>query len=366
MKILHINKYYAPYIGGIERVVQDIAEGLQKKGFENEVLVCGEKNAVDSVHGVTIYRTKTFITLFRMPISFEFFKIFRARVMSADVIFLHHPFPLALLAYAFFGRSRKLVVWYHSDIVRQRCIGFLIQPLIRYILRMAHTIFVSNKNIIEHSPMLKAFRSQCIVAPFGIDIAQFKKTREIEKEAANIRKQYPTPVVLAVGRCVYYKGFEYLIRAMKGIRATLLIVGSGPREELLKRLAHFLRLKNIIFIPHVQSLIPYYYASDIFVLPSCERSEAFGIVQLEAMACGLPVINTALPTGVPEVSINGETGITVPPKDSEHLHGAIQHLIHDDKLRMRYAEQALKRVQQFSRERFIEKIFRVLVAEKPV
>ena len=358
MKILHVNKFYTPVLGGIERVVQDIAEGLEKKGYTNEVLACGGKwrGGVEDINGIRVYRAGRVGMLLGMPISLSFFSLFRKRVKEADAVFLHHPFPLAFLAHLFFGRSKKLFVWYHSDIVRQRISGLLIRPMIHKVLRRANKIFVASNNLLGHSSMLRGIREKCVVIPFGIDLTKFEDTDAIRNEARAIHSRYGTPLILSVGRPVYYKGFEYLIHAMQGVDAKLLIIGSGPLERQLKNLARELKLsESVFFLPHVPSLLPYYYACDFFVLPSCEASEAFGIVQLEAMACGRTVINTNLRTGVPEVNIDGETGITVPPKDSHTLHDAILKLIGDRKLCERFSMRARERVEErFRMEKFID------------
>ena len=133
-----------------------------------------------------------------------------------------------------------------------------------------------------------------------------------------------------------YKGFKYLItaladraladreldghRALDGHQAKLLLIGTGPEKSSLKKLAKKLGVTDkIFFLDPVPDLKPYYLAADLFVFPSCEPNEAFGLVQLEAMAYGKPVINTYLKTAVEEVSLNGLTGLTVPPKDPAAL-----------------------------------------------
>lgn len=353
MKILHVNKLYSPWIGGVEKVVQNIAEGLD--GFENEVLVCQPKGkrVVDGVNGVAVYRAASFGILWGMPLSLDFFRLFRERVRDADLVFLHHPFPLGFCAYLLFGKNKPLAVWYHSDIVRQKITGFLFKPFLNSVLKRAKIIFASSDKL--------AAGYNAKVIPFGIDIEAFAKNAAVEREAEKIRERFGAPVVLSVGRLVYYKGFEYLIRAIKNAEARLLIVGSGPLKGELLELADALGIKERVRItPPVHGrggLAPYYYACDIFVLPSVERSEAFGIVQVEAMACGKPVINTDLPTGVPEVSVGGETGLTVPPKDAAALAKAVNTLLTDAALRKKMGAAARLRAEKvFSKKRFIEAI----------
>jgi glycosyltransferase involved in cell wall biosynthesis len=152
--------------------------------------------------------------------------------------------------------------------------------------------------------------------------------------------------VLSAGRLVYYKGLEYLIRAMDRVDATLLIVGDGPLRPRLEREAGASPLvrRRVRFLGRVEDLTPFYHASDVFALPSIGRSEGFGIVQLEAMACGKPVVNTRLQSGVPYVSIDGLTGITVAPRRPNELADALNRLLYDPQLRQKYGRAALHRV----------------------
>ena len=153
--------------------------------------------------------------------------------------------------------------------------------------------------------------------------------------------------MLAVGRLVYYKGLQILDSRDEGIDATLVMVGDGPLRPKLQQQARELGVADrVYFLGEMQNrqITPYYYASDVFILPSVARSEAFGIVQLEAMACGRPVVNTHLATGVPFVSIDGETGITVPPGSPEALAAAVNRLLGDPALRAAYGRAAAHRV----------------------
>jgi rhamnosyl/mannosyltransferase len=289
-----------------------------------------------------------------MPISLDFFRLFRAHAKDSDVIILHHPFPLAFVAYWLFGRKQRVVVWYHSDIVRQRLLKIPFMPFIRFALGHADVICVSNNALIKNSTVLRDFSGKCRVVNFGIDVARFQETDNVRQKAEEIRKRYGAPLVLSVGRLVYYKGFLYLIAAMKDISAHLLIVGSGPLKNILQNEIDELGIAaKVHIIDSVDDLVPYYHACDIFALPSCEPSEAFGIVQVEAMACGKPVINTDLPTGVPEVSVDGVTGRTVSIRDASALTTALREILSDKEEYLRFSKNALAEVaKRFTKERF--------------
>ncbi len=367
MRILQVNKLYHPWIGGIETVAQDIAEGLNgREGVTVTNLVCQSRGAraVEQVNGVTTWRAASWGIVSGMPVSLDFFGLFRKLAADADVIVLHHPFPLAFVAYRLFGRGKTLVVWYHSDIVRQRLAKVPFMPFIRHALRRAASVCVSNHAIIAHSPELqrRGIAEKCRVVYFGIDPARFRETPAIAARAEAVRKEYGAPLILAVGRLIYYKGFLYLIAAMKDVAAHLVIVGSGPMKAALAHEIRELGIGDRVHITGpVDDLVPYYHACDIFAFPSTESSEVFGIVQLEAMACGKPVVNTALPTGVPEVSVDGVTGITVPPRDAQALAAALNVLLSDKEKYGKFSAQARRAVaERFTKRKFVEEMKEIL------
>lgn len=351
-------------------MAKDLAEGLNgKDNIEMEILACqsGGKGGVETINGIKVYRASSLGMLFRMPISFEFFGMYRKLVKETDLVILHHPFPLSFLAYSIFAK-KKLVVWYHSDIVKQKLAGFLIEPLINYILKKANFIFVSNKTIISESKFLNPLASKCKIIPYGINLAEYGLTPQVEEKSKQIKNNYGVPLILSVGRLVYYKGFKYLIEAMAEVEGRLLIIGDGPLKEELNEQIKDSGLENkVCIIDPVKDLIPYYYACDLFVLSSVANSEVFGLVQMEAMACSKPVINTDLPTGVPEVSLDGETGFTVEPKNSKALAYAINKIISDSDLKLKFSQAAKRRVEEFfKQEKFLEankKYFEEIIKE---
>ncbi len=359
MKIFQVNKFYYPWIGGVESVVQQIAEGLNKKNnYQVDVLVCQPrgKKAVENINGVNIFRASSFGVLLGMPISFNFFKIYKKIFKNYDAIFLHYPFPLSFLAYFLFSPRKNLFIWYHSDIVRQKFFEFFLRPFHLFAFKKAQKIFVSNPNLISNSNYLKKFKEKCVVIPFGIDIKN-ELTEKIKEESLEIKNKFGNPLILSVGRLVYYKGFEYLIKAAKNVDAKFLIIGNGPLELELKSLIKKLKLENKVFIiPSVKNLVPYYYACDIFVLPSIFKSETFGIVLLEAMACGKPVISTDLDTGTSWINIDKETGFVVEPKNSKELAEKIDMLLKDEELYQKYRNNSLKRAMDLSIDAFVDKL----------
>ena len=354
MRVLQVNKAYPAPRAGIEVVVQDLAEDLVRLGDRSAALVASRTPSVSTEHGVEVTRSFSFGTLLRMPVAPSMILDLYRLSKDADVILLHHPFPLGFLAYLLAGRGKPMAVWYHADITRQRVTGFLLRPLIRECLRRAKVILAASEAL-TRTALVSPYREKCRVVPFGIDGAWAAEDDAITQEAAALRAAHPGKLVLSFGRLVSYKGLPYLLRAMASVPdATLLLVGDGPDEAELRALAEELAIGDrVAFMPGPPDARPYFLACDIFVLPSVTPAEAFAVTQLEAMAYGKPVINTSLPTGVPEVSLDGETGITVPPRDEQALSAAISTLLEDDALRARYGAAAKARVAaRFTKEGF--------------
>jgi rhamnosyl/mannosyltransferase len=359
MRILQVVKLYYPWIGGVEKVVQQIVEGLNgKDGFEIEVLCCAheKKGKEEKINGVKIHRASSFGIFWGMPISFDFFRLFKKLSKKVDIIDFHHPFPLGDLGIFLFRPKARLIVHYHSDIVRQRIFNFFYKPLIFNTLKKAKKIIVSNPNLIESSSYLQKFKEKCEVISFGVNLEKFKKF-DLEK-VRKIKEKYGD-FVLFVGRLNYYKGLHYLIDAMKGVKANLVIVGEGPEKSNLLSHISNLKLENKIFLLPFQpeeELVNYYRACSVFVLPSIFKSEAFGLVLIEAMACGKPMISTELGTGTSFVNRNGVTGFVVPPRDSGALAEAINKILSDKELAQKFGKNAENLViEKFSLQKMIEK-----------
>ena len=363
MKILSISKLYSPWIGGVEKVAQQITEGLNgKDDLEIEVLCCQPKGRrkIEEINGVKVHKASSCGIFWGLPFSLDFFRLFKKLIKKVGVIALHHPFPLANLAIFLFSPKKKLIVHYHSDIVRQKILSFFYKPLISDALKKAEKIIVSNPNLIKSSPYLQKFQGKCKMVPFGVDLLKFEKFNE--REIGNLKEKYGN-FVLFVGRLNYYKGLEYLIEAMKDIEAKLVIIGDGSLKERLEDKLGELAIKNKVFLlPALtgEKLINFYKACTVFVLPSIFRSEAFGIVLIEAMAAGKPVVSTEVGTGTSFVNQNRVTGFVVSPKDSQALAQAIKKILGNKKLAQEFGQNALKRAREkFSLEKMLEEISRV-------
>jgi len=224
-----------------------------------------------------------------------------------------------------------------------------------HILRKVDRILVTSPNYQESSEVLRGLRDKCAVIPFGIDQTRF---RTVSSESVErVRTLYgPGPWVLFVGVLRYYKGLNYLLEAIASVHARLLIVGDGPEGPALRQTAEGLGLgEKVVFVGAVpdSDLPAYYGAASVFCLPSSERSEAFGLVQLEALASGVPIVSTELGTGTSYVNSDGESGLVVPPRDASSLAGALERLVQDNALRQRLSAGARERAEFFTAARML-------------
>lgn len=363
LKIVQLNKYYAPHRGGVETVVENIAEGLRDR-TEMSVLVCGARGQREDVRqdGVHLHRSKPLCKVGPMPVSFSYLRDVRRALKNADAVLLHMPFPWGDLALRLSGYRGRVLLWWHSDVVRQKKLLTLYRPLMNWTLRRADRILVATSGHIDGSVFLPPYREKCTVIPYGVEEDWYRAGKE--------RTQTPHsgPVeFLFVGRMVYYKGCEVLLRAfaaMEDKACRLRMVGQFTSlTDELRRLACELGVADRVTfeddLPE-EALMERFAACDVFVLPSVYRSEAFGLVQLQALAFGKSVINTNLPGGAPLVSRSGETGITVEPNDARSLAAAMDTLARDGALRARYGAAALSRIEDFRMEKMNAQLLRTL------
>lgn len=363
LKVLQIGKFYFPFLGGTECHLHTLVNSLDKNGINCDALVSNTnfKTEIIPQNGSKIFRLANIATVFSQPLTLTM--PLWLRNLKCDILHFHMPNIISMLSYLLVKPKGKLVVTYHSDIVRQRFLLPLFKPFIEKFLKLADVIIPTSSIQLENSKILKKFKDKCVVIPYGIDLDKFLFTDEVAKKTDLIRECYKNPIILFVGRLVYYKGLEYLLQAMKEIDATLLIVGDGPLKNKLKTLADkFSVLDKIFWLGSIdnENIAAYYYASDVVVLPSSNRAESFGIVQLEAHACARPVVSTDLPTGIKYVNINEKTGLIVPPKDAKKLAEAINKLLSSKNLRSFYGENGKTRVkEEFSDEKMSKNILKI-------
>ena len=362
MRILQVSKAYPPWVGGIETHLQALSEGLATRGHQVEVLVCNTKpwTSVEKKENLNITRLASMGTYFSMPLAPTFRFKLKNLVEVADILHIHVPYPMGVLAILKIQPSCPIVVTWHSDIVRQEWALKWYQPRLDQFLERVDRIFPTSPRMIEFSPNLSRYAEKCRVVHLGVDPSRFDLKEEQKSLIKKIREQYGEKIVLFVGRLIGYKGVDYLIKAMLAVEGKLLIVGVGKMEDSLRELTKKMKLEHkVFFLGHVpdEELAAYYHASNVFVLPSIGVNETLGVVQLEAMASGLPVVSTNLPTGVPYLNKHNVTGIIVQPKETAPLANAIQDILNHPQKAKAMGEKGLERIKkEFSNTFMIDKV----------
>jgi glycosyltransferase involved in cell wall biosynthesis len=350
MKVCLVSKHFIPYVGGLEVRVLGLARWLAGKGDSVIVLTSHERGTKSSevIDGVVVRRSTVvldvFNALFTPGILFDLIR------EEYDVIDVNLPDPVNSI-FAYFAsvlRRKPLFVTYHADIIREGIIympfKLVYAPLEWLVLKRARKIFVTSPNYASSSLSLKGFLSKTVVAPSFVEFGRY--SRRTTKTDVRKTLSLGGKMVLFVGRLVAYKGVEYLLDAAAEVPdASFVIVGDGVLSDGLRQKAKELNLNNVVFAGHVSDddLPDYYLACDVFVLPSVTRQEAFGLVLVEAMAFGKPVISTNF-SGMPYVV--GDAGLLVEPRNPKALAEAVRKIISDPELAVKLGANGKKRVEE--------------------
>ena len=354
MKVLFVTKYYPPDEGGIERYSHLLCTGLATRGVEIEVIATArgqQRSQKEVLEGVTVWRMGRLFEFSGVSFAPALPLLMRRLANRFDLIHLNFPNPWAELPFLTFCRDKRSVLTYHSDVLRQRGLLGLYRPVVHCLLQRMTTIIATSPNYIESSPFLSCYRQRCQVIPLPVDTGALQQVEPAEIEAAQAKFG---PFVLFVGRLVYYKGVNHCIEAigrLQGIR--LVVVGQGPLGQAYRnQVARMGLAERVVFLGKVddQRLKALYHASLCLVLPSVVRTEAFGMVLAEAMACGKPVISTELSTGTSFINQDGETGFVVPPGNAPVLAEKIERLVRDVALREAMGGRARARVEELCRK----------------
>jgi rhamnosyl/mannosyltransferase len=356
VRVIHLGKFYPLVPGGMERVLQGLCEGERALGIDSRALVVstGRETVSETVNGVPVQRASSWLRVGSVWLS-PMLVWLLART-GGDVLVLHEPNPMALLAYAIARPRRRLIVWYHSEVVRPRWrYNAFYHPFVSIALRRASRIVVSSPALKQHADALAGYQDRVAIVPFGLPNPAIDGARD--SSIAAVRERWRGPLVLFVGRLVSYKGLDVLLRAMTHVAGALVVVGDGPLRASLTDQASSLGITDRVFFLGTLSedtLARWYQHCDLLVLPSTTRAEAFGLVQLEAMARGKPVVSTRLESGVPWVNQDGTTGFTVPPGSADALRNAIVQILETPGLRERMGRAARGRfLQLFTQERMV-------------
>lgn len=375
-RICHLAKYYPPMPGGIETHVQTLARAQASFGAEVSVLCVNGfdekrrpalrtntvKQLDNNVQVVSLGRLSSFARFDLCPESIG--KLRQIVNESYSIIHLHTPNPIMLIALMMIRPRIPLVVTHHSDIVKQRVLKYVLHPIEHIVYSKAARILTSSPNYAKGSDVLKCYKNQLQVMPFGLELSTYTQpSQKALSYSHSLQVRHGAPIWLTVGRLVYYKALHIAIEALAFVPGTLIIIGTGPLEKELKTLAKQLGLyERIIWHGHASTdeLIGAYHAATALWFPSNVRSEGFGLVQVEAMATGCPVINTDIAhSGVSWVSRHEKEGLTVPPNDSLALAQASKRLLHEPELRNRLATASRKRACEFDHMVMAQRSFEI-------
>jgi len=330
MRVLHVYKTYFPdSLGGVEQVIKEVILSTSAHGVESSVLSLSLQR-VDptiTVYGHPVHRCKSTIDVASTPMAISVFKRFSKLAKKADIIHYHFPWPFADLLHFACRINKPSVVTYHSDIVKQKRLLKLYQPLCKKFLTSVDSIVATSPNYFSTSETLQSFPDKTRVIPIGLDKSYYSSSSELLK--SQWKRRFPDKFFLFVGVFRYYKGLHILIEAAEDVDTPIVIVGSGPIEHELKTHAAKLGLTNIHFLGSIShedkvALLELSYA---IVFPSHLRAEAFGISLLEGAMFGKPMISSEIGTGTTYINIDQETGLVITPNDPKGLAKAMNALV---------------------------------------
>lgn len=358
MRVLQFGRFWNEQHGGLERHVSLLSKGLAAQGIDvvNLVATVGQHGHDETDGRYRLIQARSFGMAYGTALAPAL--VLKALALHRqepfDLFHLHFPDPLSHLASMMLPRAVPRVITWHSDIIRQKKLLALYQPFLRRITRQADALVAATQAHFDVSTQIPhdipAQRRHVI--PYGLDYAPLVLNPRTAALRDELRaRAQGRGLVFALGRHVYYKGFDVLIEALQHTDAFLVLGGDGPLRPQLEQQAAALGVSNrVLFSGRIaeEDLAAYFNACDVFCLPSVEPSEAFGLVQLEAMACGKPVVCTQLNNGVNVVNVDGHTGFAVPVRDPVALGHCLARLLQDDALREKLGLQALAHTRNYS------------------
>jgi rhamnosyl/mannosyltransferase len=347
IRVLHVFKtYYPDTFGGIEQVIRQLCHATPAMGISNRIFTLSPQAAAQPLlrDGETdILRAPVHLDIASTPMSLSAVGAFRQAAAAADVIHYHYPWPFGDLLHLLGGRAKPAVLTYHSDVVRQRLLMPVYQPLMRQFFARLDAIVPTSPNYLESSEPLQAYRSKSTVIPIGVDEKSYPKASP--ERVAAWRETVGENFFLFVGVLRYYKGLHILLDACVNNRCQVVIIGSGPEEAALKQQAARLGLANVRFLGAApdEDKSALLQLCRAVVFPSHLRSEAFGVTLVEGAMFSKPLISAEIGTGSSYVNVDGVTGVVVPREDPAALRDAMHRLADNDALVTEMGRQARAR-----------------------
>ncbi len=340
---------YRPDIeGGIPAVMASLA-GASDPDISHSIL-CARRQGMrrtSLIDGVPVEAVASPGNLFSMPLAPGYIPAFIRQARNADVVIHHTPFPLTDAAILMGLPDRVgLIVYWHAEIVGKGLLKKLVVPMIRRVLVRAARIVVSGPTMVEQSEFLRPHAAKCRVMPYGMDLDYWRTLNAAERDSVEMMRQAMPRHIVSLGRLVGYKGYDVLLRAMREIDGQATIIGEGPLLTELQQqakelgVADRIRFAGRLEREEIRRLL---HAASAFAFPSVTVAEAFGLVQVEAMAAGLPVVNTGLASTVPLVARHEQEALTVRPGDAAALAAALNRILDEPELAARLSTAAQAR-----------------------
>lgn len=367
MKVLHVYRTCYPETkGGLEQAIRYICKGSSEQGFKNTILTLGSENKEYDFEGSRVIVVKKDFEISSNGFSLKLIKRFRQLSRDNDIIHYQYPWPTGDLL-SLFAHKKPSLVSYQSDIVKQKWLKKIYWPLEQYFLSRVNRIIASSPQYASTSKNLIKHKDKVDVIPLAIDESTYPQidSNNLESWKAKAGQGF----FLFVGVLRYYKGLQYLLEAAKQNGLPVVIAGDGPERERLESYIFTHKLTNIKMVGFISEddKVALHTLSKAFVFPSHLRSEAFGISLVEAQMFGKPIVSADIGTGSSYVNINGETGITVPPADSQALAEAMNSLYNAQDKTISYGINARQRYEtEFTNERYAEsyiELYKHLIAD---
>lgn len=371
MKILHLSKYYYPTEGGIETVCRDIIHVLKRRKKVSQHCLCfnaKKGNLAERIDGIPVIRAGCFCKLRSQPLSLSYYFLMRRllKEFRPDVLHVHLPNPFVMFILLLCPQKYQLILHWHSDIIEQKYLYWLIWGLEWLMLKRADKILVTTQRYLDGSRPLKPWKNKCLVFPNTVDMEKYILKKEDENEIAAIRAEYGhRDIVFFIGRHVKYKGLEYLLKAEQLVKSdcVFVIAGCGPLTAELQQRFRTERVRFVGRLPD-DKVRQYFYASKILAFPSITKNEAFGMVLAEALCCGLPAVTFTIPgSGVNEVSIDGFTGLEVANINEQALANAIDQMLTDKQMYKRFRTNAVSHISQKFSKKILEDLLNDIYPE---
>lgn len=363
-RVLHISKYYYPFLGGTEQVARDMVKAFIGTGAKQKVICFNEdasdgkttckhrETRTDVIDGIDVIRCGYFLKARSQAVSSIYGRELKKEMdeFKPNIIILHYPNPFVtyyLMKYK--SRDFKLLVYWHLDITKQKLLKYLFQRQNLTLIDRADKILGATPKHVNESAFTPQFGDKRYILPYMIDESNLVITEEEIEAGKRIKGEYAGKILgFFIGRHVPYKGLTYLIKASKelgDVDMHFLVAGSGELTESLKEEAK--DDPKIEFLGRItdSERRSYLYACDIVLFPSITRNEGFGLALAEGMYFGHPAVTFTIPgSGVNYVNLDGVTGIECPNCDYKAYAEALKKLADDKELREKMGEAARQRV----------------------